>query len=283
MSQNRADRRRHIARWRVFGAVAAAVLIAGCGENVTGSAESAPRSSAAGTASVELVTTAATRAEQAPTLTMRTSTSLGDSATVSVLTRSNADGSRVSTVTETTSGPSVEARGVDGTFYVRLPEPLGGAEWVVIDPSELGPFGPGAVDRFVDQDPRIEFRRIAELASEVTELGRDDVEGVPVTRYRVTVDLAAVAELDEPGQALRGLEGLDVWVDDEGYLRKARYELDGDTIDMPGMPLVIESTVLSYDDPVEVEPPPADATVPFGDLLGEGGFGALAEAFGGGN
>jgi hypothetical protein len=259
------------------------VLIAGCGDQVTGSAESAPRGSVAGAASVELVTTAAARAEQAPTLTMRTSTSLGDSATVSVLTRSNADGSRVSMVTETPSGPAVEARGVDGTFYVRLPEPLGGAEWVVIDPSELGPAGSGAVDRFVDQDPRIEFRRIAELADEVTEVGRDEVQGVPVTRYRVTVDLAGVAELDEPGQALRGLQGIDVWVDDQGYLRQARYELDGASIDMPGMPLVIESTVVSYDDPVDVEAPPAASTVPFGQLLGEGGLGALAEVFGGGN
>lgn len=263
-------------RTRTTGALVALTLTAvlaltGCGDGAASdSASSGQRPDAALTApAAELIVSAAQRAQDAPSLTMRTTTAVGDTAS-EITTLSNADASRVSIVADVPGMGQLEARGVDGTFYLRLPGMPGlpsGAEWVSLAPGDAGgPFA-GAMDQLVDQDPRLPFDALTDLSSEVTEVGRGDVEGVPVTQYRVAVDVAALAGPDAPA-VMSGSADLDVWVDDEGFIRRFRYELDGDTIDMPSASVVIDSTVLSYDDPVDVEAPPAGATVPFAELFG---------------
>lgn len=254
-------------------ALTAVVAPPGCGNSAASdSAASEPRTDAATAApAAELIVSAARRAQDAPSLTMRTTTTVGES-TSEITTRSNADASRVSVLADVPGMGQLEARGVDGTFYLRLPavpgQP-GDVEWVSLAPGDSGgPFA-GAMDQLVDQDPRLPFDALTDLSSAVTEVERSEVEGVPVTQYRLTVDVAALAGPDAPS-VMDGSADLDVWVDDEGFIRRFRYELDGETIDMPAASVVIDSTVLSYDDPVDVEAPPADATVPFAELFGGG-------------
>jgi hypothetical protein len=67
---------------------------------------------------------------------------------------------------------------------------------------------------------------------DATEVGREEVRGVPTTRYRLGIDLAAADEqlprgITAPGPRLyRSLRALpaEVWIDDEGRIRRMSYE-----------------------------------------------------------
>jgi hypothetical protein len=150
-----------------------------------------------------------------------------------------------------------------------------------VDPGSFGALVPVVGDLLGD-DPRDLFDALSGVSSEVVEVGRDQVEGVPTTRYRMTVDGRELSTAMAPGGPSRtwGTVGLDVWIDDDGYVRRLRSELD----DPAGgtEPYAFEATVLSYDAPVEVVPPPPQDTVSVEDLLAEDGLGSLAELLGGG-
>jgi hypothetical protein len=123
-------------------------------------------------------------------------------------------------------------------------------------------------------------------AVEVKEAGSDRVKGVATIRYEGTIDLAKVLsgfakvvgeDVDEE-QLRRGLQQLkaiglgkipfEVWIDDEGLLRKERLTMDMGMI--PGAPedagMEIEATFSDYGDPVDIEPPPRSQVTDVTDL-----------------
>ncbi len=106
-------------------------------------------------------------------------------------------------------------------------------------------------------------------AGEVTEVGREDVRGVGTTHFEVKLDPAKLAEM--AGEADPGsgppLDGpVDVWVDDQGLLRKMEMQID----DPSGSgTLVFE--MFDFGKPVSVEVPgPGEYTdeSELGGLLG---------------
>jgi hypothetical protein len=86
-----------------------------------------------------------------------------------------------------------------------------GATWMKLDLSSLEEPGSPVP---VDSDPKGELALLEAVSDDVQKLGREDVRGVPTTRYRGTVD-SEDAEEDSPLQ-------LEVWIDGEGLVRRMR-------------------------------------------------------------
>ncbi|MFO8074856.1 MAG: hypothetical protein R6T85_01910 [Egibacteraceae bacterium] len=120
--------------------------------------------------------------------------------------------------------------------------------------------------------------RAVETAPE--EVGEEVLDGTATTRYRVEVDLDAVGaqlgeESDDLIAALRrihpdGQLPVDVWIDDEDYLRRIDYE---GVVDLAGLAEVRLGTTIELEDfgvPVEITAPEADAELdPSLDALGD--------------
>jgi hypothetical protein len=105
-------------------------------------------------------------------------------------------------------------------------------------------------------------------AGKVEQIGSERVRGEPTTRYAVTLDAAKVdAQVPEELQRFAEESGLafpkpaDVWIDQQGRLRKIQYTL---TMKVPDGefqgPMTIETTMELYDFGVSVDvtPPPAN-------------------------
>jgi hypothetical protein len=117
-------------------------------------------------------------------------------------------------------------------------------------------------------------------SSGVKEVGREQVRGVDTTRYKATIDLRKAAEQQGP-QAKKQLERFleqaqaqslpaDVWVDDQGRLRKMRYQLKlrPKATDQQGSATV--STIMELFDfgtDANVRRPPASQVADLAELL----------------
>jgi hypothetical protein len=177
-----------------------------------------------------------------------------------------------------------EAIYVGETIYIRmpgltkaLPEPV---RWLEVDAKTLAEQG-GA--QFNAPDPAEFVAFVDAVAEDAQVVGSEEVRNTDTTHYRGTVDLAKLpkvarprdrAELESYARRLRaaGLESfpLDVWVGDDGVIRRLRTEYEGITTGGPEISLV--TSVEFYDFGVEtaIEPPPRDEVTPFGDLIGRG-------------
>jgi hypothetical protein len=190
---------------------------------------------------------------------------------------------------------SVEARIVDGVMYLRYPEPfahmLGDTPWVSIDlRAALGEQNEGMLGPFGQADPTQYLEYLAAVSSSVEETGRESVRDVPTTRYHAifdfekAVDQVPEATLDALGidadtfdehlarmRAAVGREApVDVWIDDDGLLRRMRMEMD-----VAGQTATIDMELYDYGVDVAVEAPPADQVRDMSSVLG-----GLGEGFG---
>lgn len=177
---------------------------------------------------------------------------------------------------------------IGSAVYMKMPEPPevpeGGPPiwegrhkpWVKLEvPKELAGhsgLGPGLGLGSGDGpgDPTEALRYLQAASSKVEVVGTEQVRGVASTRYAVTFDAAKLAaQLPEELRGLVEETGLafprpaDVWIDQQGRLRKIRYAM---TMRVPGPPgegpvppMTTETTLELYDFGVEVHvvPPPA--------------------------
>ena len=129
---------------------------------------------------------------------------------------------------------------------------------------DLGPLTRGQLDptKLVD---------VLEKAGDSTKVGTETVDGAETTHYRVTVDATKALEgqhrskqeQEQAKQALQLLGGssvpVDVWVGDDGLLRRVGVELGGkDSLFAVGMRLDFSD----YGSDTSVELPPADQVAP---------------------
>lgn len=180
---------------------------------------------------------------------------------------------------------------IGSTVYIKTPDVPNGQEtlagappfaeeqhkpWVKLElPKELAgqnPFGAGLGPMPDDSggDPTQALSYLRSATSKVERIGSEQVRGTPTTRYAVTFDAAKVAA--QGPEELQGLieeEGLafpkpaDVWLDDQGRLRKIHYAV---TLKLPkeagatATPMTIDTTLELYDFGVvvKVTPPPAN-------------------------
>ena len=179
---------------------------------------------------------------------------------------------------------------VDGTTYLRwsLFTALFGAEteWVSIAGTgyadaldSVSDFGLG---EFPSPDELLDF--LADVGS-VEEVGTETLRGVETTHYAAVIDLEAVldtlpaAEFASLESELleRGLTSLpnipvELWIDDDGLIRKVALEIDFSDFDLAGgdelpgaMSLVIE--FFAFDDEVVIEAPPAVEVTPIDEAF----------------
>ena len=119
---------------------------------------------------------------------------------------------------------------------------------------------PGAAAGPPDSRPAEFLRYVESVASEVTRVGAEVRDGVPVTRYRAVLDPAKVTEAS--GQEVpEGLEvelaPMDVWVDEQGRVREATF---GGTTTVDDFSQTMRGSIRFFDfgTPAEIELPGPD-------------------------
>ncbi|WP_344329061.1 hypothetical protein [Streptomyces macrosporus] len=193
-----------------------------------------------------------------------------------------ADGT--SDLTIRVGGETIRQRVVDQALYQKLPESLrdrvsDGKPWIRIDLREAA----GRIEgvngvRISDPARAVDYAR-ALSDDDATRIGRERIDGVDTTHYRVTVDVEDLAGEDTAqGERLRRQLGeslpMDLWLDDRDRIRRQQFEIEakgagGPSAESrePGEPDRTRSaavrTVLEFHDfgtPVDVSAPPAGQT-----------------------
>jgi len=177
---------------------------------------------------------------------------------------------------------------LDGsTLYMRLPflEGAGLKPWVEIDlraiAEEEGLDLP-SLQQLGQADPALTFAYLRAASDNTQEVGQEDVRGVETTHYRMTVELARVAEqvpaeqreqMRAAVQALIEATGLetvpvDAWIDGDGLIR--RMDLGYEDVEVaPGEKGDMSMSMELYDYGVDVAVslPPSDEVMSFQELL----------------
>ncbi|MGH2737079.1 MAG: hypothetical protein ACRDKZ_15985 [Actinomycetota bacterium] len=183
-------------------------------------------------------------------------------------------------VTMTMSGlptgeEKIELRLIDFISYMQLPQFLRsdrfqGKDWIKIDLQKAGQ------QMGFDFAAMMQASRQAETAlqmlkgaTDVEEVGTEELRGVETTHYRYTLDLDRVIQ-EVPEDLKKSIQAVidlgtgdipgEIWVDEDGLTRKMSYEMSQS---MQGQEMTQQMTLEYYDFgvDVEVEPPPASDVV----------------------
>ena len=170
-----------------------------------------------------------------------------------------------------------------------LPPQLQAKPWVRMDLEALAEkegFNLGNLDQLRNSNPTNTLGYLRGASEDVKEVGEEDVRGTKTTHYRATVDLkkAAAAEPEAKEAIDQAIEQLgtssfpmDVWIDDEGRLRRMRHEIDsskspqGQQAAQAGQPVgkvSVDMELFDFGTKVDVAEPPADQVTEFETLLG---------------
>jgi hypothetical protein len=181
---------------------------------------------------------------------------------------------------------------VDGkVVYLRFPamasELPEGKSWVRMDTTASGADqafgGLSGFEDFASQDPRELLELLEKVSGEIETVGAEDVRGTPTTHYRATIDLRDLGKLapsagDEDEQfgamfdqlfeqAGLGEMPFDVWLDEEGLVRKVQASF---SMAPPGEDGSLEASMgfelYDYGVAVDVTPPPAAEVVDASEL-----------------
>jgi hypothetical protein len=177
----------------------------------------------------------------------------------------------------------------DGTaVYFRLPTALTGAlpaskPWLRLDFDDVGDelgFDLEGIEQFRSNDPTAMLHYLRG-SGEVTEVGNEEIRGVVTTRYQATLDLTKARDQVPEGargaydqaRAQLGVDTLpaEIWVDDEGRMRKLALTVDyskaenpdGSPRDLGKLRMTMTMELYDFGADVDVSPPPADQV---GDL-----------------
>jgi hypothetical protein len=174
--------------------------------------------------------------------------------------------------------------------YVRFPAIAGelpaGKTWVRVDSATAGKaagFDLSELDQFTGEDPRTLLDFFKAVSGEIETVGSEELRGVTTTHYRATIDLRNYDRLVPPAERKElsdmlgdlveqaGLSEMpfDVWLDDEGYVRKVAATFSASP---PGQSGAFEASLAfelyDYGADVDIEPPPADQVVDASALPG---------------
>jgi hypothetical protein len=154
-----------------------------------------------------------------------------------------------------------------------------GKEWVLVDLARLAKQSGVDVGSLIDSNPTpngaLAYLRGA--TGNVQDLGRQKVRGVQTTHYRTSIDLEQSARRAKGSarQSIRrvidvaGVKKLpvDVWVGDDGYVRKVTYRQHSSR----NQSAKITMELYDFGTPVTITPPPAAAVIDFQKLVGPQG------------
>jgi hypothetical protein len=195
-------------------------------------------------------------------------------------------------------GPTIDAVVAGNDVYLDV-SPLAsllGAEWVKVGLPDLA--GEGGLPSVVD--PGGVLDALEGAGADMDEAGRETVRGVETTRYTGSIDLQdaydaiPADERDSLEQALGGLLDsvtlpdlpTDVWVDDEGLVRRVEISVDSGALGIDGLETVgaVSVSVEFFDigEDVNIEVPGDDEVVSVDELTPErllDGLGGLLDDF----
>lgn len=183
---------------------------------------------------------------------------------------------------------------LDGsTLYMRLPflEAADLKPWIEVDVAAIAEqegLDLPSLQQLGQADPALIFAYLRAASGDTQEIGKEDVRGVETTHYRMTVELARVADAvpeeqrDQTRAAIQALieaTGLDTvpvdaWIDGDGLIR--RMDLGYEDVEVaPGKKGSMSMSMELYDYGVDVDvsPPPSDQVMSFQELLELGGEG----------
>lgn len=174
-------------------------------------------------------------------------------------------------------GPvDIEMRLVDGTMYQRSEvfREAFGAEWISVDMTSIMPGFETMMQQAQQLDPTQALSQLRDLGR-VSEVGPETVNGVSTKHYTALMtmrDSFKAAGMDEATmQQYVDMAGIDldadvpmeVWIDDQGLVRRTRVQVSTEVFSTD-----TTTDILEYGVAVDVTPPPADQTVSIDDLQG---------------
>ena len=150
---------------------------------------------------------------------------------------------------------------VDGVVYMTMPM-QGQSGYMKMDLKANPELAEqmGGLDSF---DPSNMTDQLTEGLKDVETVGKEDVDGVEATHYKVTVDTEAASEM------LEGMEGaqgqvpdemvMDIWLDGEGRLIQTEGDLGGQG--------TMKMNVFDFGADVSIEAPPADEVQDMSEMM----------------
>jgi hypothetical protein len=171
--------------------------------------------------------------------------------------------------------------GAQGLF-VKLPpgQNSGGPPWLKLDLATLSQqagLNLGSLAQLQQSDPTQALSYLKGALDDVDEVGEETQRGEETTHYRGTIDLRK-ASASLPPDSQRGIEDaiaslgtsrlpVDVWVDDEGRIRKMRFSADPDGAG-PNSAGTVEIELYDFGTTADVQVPPADQVTDLTNLFG---------------
>jgi hypothetical protein len=171
----------------------------------------------------------------------------------------------------------------DLVYYMKLPQGAGlplppGKEWFKIDLKEIGQTQGLDLEQLTQlsqSDPSQALDFLQGASDDFHEVGTEDVRGESTTHYAGTIDLNKVAEnapadLAEQYKKLAELAPsptvpMDVWIGDDGYVHKLRFEQKL----AAGSSMTMEEELYDWGTDVNVTVPSDDEVVDLTQLLGQ--------------
>jgi LppX_LprAFG lipoprotein len=171
----------------------------------------------------------------------------------------------------------------DLVYYMKLPQGAGlplppGKEWFKIDLKEIGQTQGLDLEQLTQlsqSDPSQALDFLQGASDDFHAVGKEDVRGESTTHYAGTIDLNKVAEnapadLAEQYKKLAELAPsptvpMDVWIGDDGYTHKLRFEQKL----AAGSSMTMEEELYDWGTDVNVTVPPDDEVVDLTQLLGQ--------------
>ena len=184
------------------------------------------------------------------------------------------------------AGPGGAANTLDvvvigDVVYQRLPAASGlklpkGKPWVRLDTKQLGTTGAAQSQA---SDPRAALRFLAGVSGKIDTVGKEKLRDAGTTHYRTTLDLtkAAKAASGDSGaiDALIKQIGTssvpaDIWIDGDGRLRRLHYGVDVKAAQATpqATKIDVDLELFEFGTAVTVAPPPADQVADAGSMLG---------------
>jgi hypothetical protein len=185
-------------------------------------------------------------------------------------------------MTASSGADRLELRAVGDMVYVLLPEAAGlpaDTPWLVVDPEAQDEASRqfAALSEELRNSARPEWLTDEMIAADVVTLTAGDVEeiqGMPTRRYVLSFDVAGAADAapeadlaaELEGAVAAGIETVEstLWLDGQYLPRRVATQVPtgaGDTA-------TLVMTASGWGEPVTIEAPPADQTVPVQELLG---------------
>jgi hypothetical protein len=130
------------------------------------------------------------------------------------------------------------------TMYIQSSQ--AGDKYLAYDLSDPdNPLGAGLSDQL---DPAASMKTFVTALASVTSSGSEDVDGTPLDRYELTIDTAKLADQAQAAQLPPQMK-ITVWLDDQDRMAKTSMDMGQ---------LVYVATLSDFDEPVELEAPPAN-------------------------